>query len=51
VKKKGVRAWTDRVIHIGNTTTKRVESAHSQLKKNLGDNMVIYVKIGIQITR
>lgn len=51
VKKKGVRAWTDYDIHIGNTTTNKVEFAHSQLKKNLADNMVIYVKIGFQITR
>lgn len=29
VKKKGVRAWTDYDIHIGNTTTNKVEFAHS----------------------
>jgi alpha-glucosidase len=33
VKKKIVRAWTHRVMHIGNTTINRVESQHGALKK------------------
>jgi alpha-glucosidase len=36
-----VRVWTDRVMHLGNTTTNRAESAHARLKKyvhnSLGD--------------
>ncbi|XP_048496296.1 uncharacterized protein LOC125495578 [Beta vulgaris subsp. vulgaris] len=31
-KEKFVRAWTDIVLHLGNTCTSRVESAHSALK-------------------
>jgi len=33
VKEKIVREWTNCVLHLGNTTTKRVESAHGKLKK------------------
>jgi alpha-glucosidase len=32
VKEKFVRVWTDRVMHLGNTTTNRAESAHARLK-------------------
>ncbi|GAU46063.1 hypothetical protein TSUD_401420 [Trifolium subterraneum] len=32
VKEKVVSAWTNRVIHLGNTTTNRVESTHARLK-------------------
>ena len=35
VKEKIVRAWTDKVLHLGNRTTNRVESAHGVLKKFL----------------
>ncbi|KAH1222136.1 hypothetical protein GmHk_12G035375 [Glycine max] len=31
-KEKFVSAWTNKVMHLGNTTTNRVESAHSSLK-------------------
>ncbi|XP_052728537.1 uncharacterized protein LOC108327432 [Vigna angularis] len=34
-----VKAWTNKVMHLGNTTTNRVESAHWNLKKVLGNNM------------
>jgi alpha-glucosidase len=41
IKEKFVRVWTDRVTHLGNTTTNRAESAHARLKKfvhnSLGD--------------
>lgn len=39
VKEKIVRAWTDRVLHLGCTSTNRVESAHALVKKYL-DNSV-----------
>ena len=32
---KIVRAWTDKVLHLGNRTTNRVESEHGVLKKLL----------------
>jgi len=32
-----MREWIDRVLHIGNKTTNKVESAHGKLKKNLKD--------------
>jgi hypothetical protein len=35
VKEKFVRVWTDKVIHLGNTTTNMVESSHARLKKYL----------------
>ncbi|XP_045802393.1 uncharacterized protein LOC123895974 [Trifolium pratense] len=34
-KEQFVEAWTNRVMHLGNTTTNRVESAHWRLKKML----------------
>ncbi|KAK2398613.1 protein FAR1-RELATED SEQUENCE [Trifolium repens] len=37
VKEKLVRAWTDKVMHIGNTTTNRVESQHDSLKEYIKD--------------
>ncbi|GAU13383.1 hypothetical protein TSUD_126790 [Trifolium subterraneum] len=37
VKEKIVRVWTDHVMHIGNTTTNRVESQHGVLKQYLTD--------------
>ena len=33
-----MKAWTDRVMHFGNTTTNRVESAHGTLKEYLQDS-------------
>jgi len=33
VKEKFVRAWTDKVLHLGCITTNIVESAHGKLKK------------------
>ncbi|XP_058776823.1 uncharacterized protein LOC131651173 [Vicia villosa] len=38
VKEKFVCAWTDKVRHLGNTTTNRVESAHATLKNWLCDS-------------
>jgi hypothetical protein len=32
VKVKLLRAWTDKVMHIGNTTTNTVEYQHGSLK-------------------
>ena len=37
VKEKFVSGWTDSVMHIGNTTTNRVESQHGALKQYLTD--------------
>ncbi|KAH1212827.1 hypothetical protein GmHk_14G040918 [Glycine max] len=40
-KERFVKAWTNKVMHLGNTTTNRVESAHWSLKrflqKSVGD--------------
>ncbi|GAU30678.1 hypothetical protein TSUD_39020 [Trifolium subterraneum] len=44
LKEKLVRAWTNRVMHIGNTTTNRVESQHGVLKKYLLDSKGDLVK-------
>ncbi|KAH1212718.1 hypothetical protein GmHk_14G040842 [Glycine max] len=38
-KEKFVSAWTNKVMHLGNTTTNRVESAHSSLKRLLQNNI------------
>jgi len=38
LKKKIVKAWTNRVMHFGCTTTNRVESAHGTLKGYLEDS-------------
>ncbi|KAK9166761.1 hypothetical protein Scep_001952 [Stephania cephalantha] len=37
-KEKFVPAWTNRIMHFGETTTQRVESAHSTLKLYLGNS-------------
>jgi len=39
VKEKFVRFWVDKNLHMGNTTTNRVESAHARLKKYLSSSM------------
>ncbi|KAK7393758.1 hypothetical protein VNO78_22322 [Psophocarpus tetragonolobus] len=39
-KEKFVTAWTNQVLHLGNTTTSRVEVAHSSLKTLLLDSKV-----------
>ena len=38
-KEKIVRAWTDKVMHLGNTTSNRVEVAHWRLKRILQNSM------------
>ena len=38
-KEKFVKAWTDKVMHLGNTTSNRVESAHWSLKRILETSM------------
>ncbi|XP_004514148.1 uncharacterized protein [Cicer arietinum] len=38
-KERFVEAWTNRVMHFGNTTTQRVESAHWSLKRILQDSI------------
>jgi alpha-glucosidase len=37
VKEKIVSAWTNQVMHMGNTTTNRVESQHGSLKETVKD--------------
>ncbi|XP_057806170.1 PKS-NRPS hybrid synthetase cheA-like [Salvia miltiorrhiza] len=37
-KERFVAAWTDRVMHFGNLTTNRAESAHATLKRWLGSS-------------
>ncbi|XP_050207574.1 uncharacterized protein LOC126656996 [Mercurialis annua] len=37
-KEKFVSCWTNKVLHFGNTTTCRVESAHAQLKQWLNSS-------------
>ncbi|KAH1249563.1 hypothetical protein GmHk_05G012890 [Glycine max] len=41
-KEKFITAWTNKVMHLGNTTTNRVEYAHWALKRCLGchNNMI-----------
>ncbi|XP_050878609.1 uncharacterized protein LOC127082414 [Lathyrus oleraceus] len=39
-----VGAWINRVLHLGNTTTNRVESAYWKLKQMLGNNIGDMVK-------
>jgi len=34
-----VRFWVDKNLHMRNTTTNRVESAHARLKKYLSSSM------------
>ncbi|KAH1213037.1 hypothetical protein GmHk_14G041078 [Glycine max] len=38
-KEKFVSAWTNKVMHLGNTKTNKVESAHSSLKRLLQNNL------------
>ncbi|KAL5154235.1 Protein FAR1-RELATED SEQUENCE 5 [Glycine soja] len=38
-KEKFVPAWTNKVMHLGNTTTNMVESAHSSLKRLLQNSI------------
>ncbi|KAL8457224.1 hypothetical protein ACS0TY_035171 [Phlomoides rotata] len=38
-KERFVTAWTNQVMHFGNTTTNRVESHHSALKRMLGNSL------------
>ncbi|KAH1212860.1 Protein FAR1-RELATED SEQUENCE 5 [Glycine max] len=38
-KEKFVSAWTNKVMHLGNTTTNRIESAHSSLKRLLQNSI------------
>ncbi|KAH1257474.1 Protein FAR1-RELATED SEQUENCE 5 [Glycine max] len=38
-KEKFVSSWTNKVMHLGNTTTNRVESAHSSLKRLLQNSL------------
>lgn len=44
-KEKLVYAWTDRVMHLGNTTSNRVESAHGRLKSNITNTKIDFVKL------
>ncbi|KAK3204894.1 hypothetical protein Dsin_018940 [Dipteronia sinensis] len=37
-KEKFTAAWTDLVMHLGNSTTNRAESSYSQLKRQLGSS-------------
>ncbi|XP_061990742.1 uncharacterized protein LOC133709124 [Rosa rugosa] len=39
-KERFVVAWTDTCMHIGTTTSNRVESAHSKLKKQLSSSQL-----------
>jgi hypothetical protein len=43
-EEKVVKAWTNNVMHFGNTTTNRVESSHGILKKYLLDGHIDLVK-------
>ena len=43
LKKKFVRAWTNKVLHLGCRTTNIVESAHGALKKYLRSSLGDYV--------
>ncbi|XP_004505794.1 uncharacterized protein [Cicer arietinum] len=38
-KERFIEAWTNRVMHFGNTTTQRVESAHWSLKRILQNSI------------
>jgi alpha-glucosidase len=39
IKEKFVRVWTNNIIHLGNTTTNRVEPSHARLKKYLKNSL------------
>ncbi|KAI5395113.1 hypothetical protein KIW84_061638 [Lathyrus oleraceus] len=43
-RQRFVGAWINRVLHLGNTTTNRVESAHWKLKQMLGNSICDMVK-------
>ncbi|KAL5165381.1 hypothetical protein HKD37_18G050514 [Glycine soja] len=53
-KEKFVSAWTNKVMHLGNTTTNRVESAHSSLKRllqnSIGDLCSVWDAVNNMIT-
>ncbi|KAL5141510.1 Protein FAR1-RELATED SEQUENCE 5 [Glycine soja] len=53
-KEKFVSAWTNKVMHLGNTTTNRVESAHSSLKtllqNSIGDLCSVWDAVNNMIT-
>lgn len=51
LKKKFVRAWTNKVLHLGCRNTNIVESAHGVLKKYLGVVWVIWHHVGMKLTR
>ena len=44
-KTKVANAWTNEIMHFGNTTTNRAESAHGLLKKYLPDGNGDFVKV------
>ncbi|XP_058742461.1 uncharacterized protein LOC131614949 [Vicia villosa] len=44
-KQRFIGAWIDRVLHFGNTTTNRVESAHWKLKQMIGNSLGDMVKV------
>ncbi|CAK8536513.1 unnamed protein product [Lathyrus sativus] len=43
-RQRFVEAWINRLLHFGNTTTNRVESAHWKLKQMLGNSIGDMVK-------
>ncbi|KAH1265373.1 PKS-NRPS hybrid synthetase [Glycine max] len=53
-KEKFVSAWTNKVMHLGNKTTNRVESAHSSLKRllqnSIGDLCSVWDAVNNMIT-
>ncbi|KAH1249230.1 Protein FAR1-RELATED SEQUENCE 5 [Glycine max] len=53
-KEKFVSAWTNKVMHLENTTTNRVESAHSSLKRllqnSIGDLCSVWDAVNNMIT-
>ncbi|XP_058752962.1 PKS-NRPS hybrid synthetase cheA-like isoform X1 [Vicia villosa] len=44
-RQRFVGAWINQVLHFGNTTTNRVESAHWKLKQMLGNSLGDMVKV------
>jgi hypothetical protein len=44
-EEKVVRAWTNDIMHFGNTTTNRAESSHRVLKKYLTDGLGDFVRV------
>ncbi|KAL5148214.1 PKS-NRPS hybrid synthetase [Glycine soja] len=53
-KEKFITAWTNKVMHLGNTTTNRVESAHWPLKRvlqnSVGDLCSVWDAMNTMIT-